>query len=198
MPRLFIVRHGNTFDRGDTVLRVGGRTDLALSKSGEIQAGALAAHFAGMTSQATRIIAGPLRRTLQTARIIAGGLGVSEVEVDERLREIDYGPDEGKPEDDVISRIGAQALEAWESSRVIPQGWSVDPGALVALWEDTVTAASASDGDTLVVTSNGIARFALGVVTARGEVPLKLRTGAYGTIDLINGQAKLIDWDKRP
>ncbi|HAY06935.1 MAG TPA: histidine phosphatase family protein, partial [Hyphomonas sp.] len=27
MARLFVVRHGNTFDKGDTVTRVGGRTD---------------------------------------------------------------------------------------------------------------------------------------------------------------------------
>ncbi|HAO37083.1 MAG TPA: histidine phosphatase family protein, partial [Hyphomonas sp.] len=38
MARLIIVRHGNTFDKGDTVTRVGGRTDLPLSASGLAQA----------------------------------------------------------------------------------------------------------------------------------------------------------------
>ena len=47
MARLFVVRHGNTFDTGDVVTRVGGRTDLPLSKSGKAQAEKLAAHFAG-------------------------------------------------------------------------------------------------------------------------------------------------------
>ncbi|MEL6754250.1 MAG: histidine phosphatase family protein, partial [Pseudomonadota bacterium] len=46
MQTLYIVRHGNTFDTGDTVLRVGGRTDLPLSTSGEMQATALGIHFA--------------------------------------------------------------------------------------------------------------------------------------------------------
>ncbi|MFZ4686424.1 MAG: histidine phosphatase family protein [Hyphomonadaceae bacterium] len=36
--RIFIVRHGNTFDKGDVVTRVGGRTDLPLSTSGSAQA----------------------------------------------------------------------------------------------------------------------------------------------------------------
>jgi broad specificity phosphatase PhoE len=46
MARLFVVRHGNTFDAGDVITRVGGRTDLPLSASGKAQAEKLAAHFA--------------------------------------------------------------------------------------------------------------------------------------------------------
>ena len=38
MSRVYIVRHGNTFDRGDVILRVGGRTDIPLSTSGIDQA----------------------------------------------------------------------------------------------------------------------------------------------------------------
>ncbi|HBU32950.1 MAG TPA: histidine phosphatase family protein, partial [Hyphomonas sp.] len=70
MARLIIVRHGNTFDKGDTVTRVGGRTDLPLSASGLAQADALANHFAD-----TRFVAAfcsPLMRTRQTARAMIG------------------------------------------------------------------------------------------------------------------------------
>lgn len=35
--RIIIFRHGNTFDVGDTVLRVGRRTDIPLSGSGRKQ-----------------------------------------------------------------------------------------------------------------------------------------------------------------
>ena len=38
----------------------------------------------------------------------------------EALREIDYGPDENKPEVDVIARIGEAALDAWEKRRHSP------------------------------------------------------------------------------
>ena len=41
MARVIICRHGNTFDKGDLVRRVGARTDLALSKSGIIARGGI-------------------------------------------------------------------------------------------------------------------------------------------------------------
>lgn len=198
MTRLFIVRHGNTFDRGDTVLRVGGRTDLPLSGSGEMQAGALGAHFAAMGLAPVRIIAGPLKRTLQTARVISGALGGPDIELDERLREIDYGPDEGKPEEDVVARIGREALEAWETRALVPEGWQVEPAGLIAMWDALISEASGAHGDTMVVTSNGIARFVPCLANAGKTVPLKLRTGAYGVIGLANGEARVIDWDLRP
>ena len=43
--KVYIVRHGNTFDKGDVVTRVGARTDLPLSSSGQTQAEQLAAYF---------------------------------------------------------------------------------------------------------------------------------------------------------
>ena len=41
MTQLLIVRHGNTFETGETPRRVGLRTDLPLSSSGRKQANAL-------------------------------------------------------------------------------------------------------------------------------------------------------------
>jgi len=42
MSRIVICRHGNTFDKGEIVTRVGARTDLPLSTSGRTQAKILA------------------------------------------------------------------------------------------------------------------------------------------------------------
>jgi probable phosphoglycerate mutase len=50
MARVIICRHGNTFDKGDLVRRVGARTDLALSKSGIKQANFLAEQFSPLKS----------------------------------------------------------------------------------------------------------------------------------------------------
>ncbi|MCI4644231.1 MAG: histidine phosphatase family protein [Hyphomonadaceae bacterium] len=198
MKHLYIVRHGNTFDKGDTVLRVGGRTDLDLSTSGQLQAGALAMHFAEFETQPVRVIAGPLKRTLQTAQAIADALGVLHVQVDERLREVDYGPDEGKPEDQVIARIGEDALAAWESEARVPDGWQVDPAALVQAWKDLLIETHHGEGDMIAVTSNGVARFALAAAGAAGKAPLKLRTGAYGVIAVREFDLELVAWDVRP
>lgn len=198
MKHLYIVRHGNTFDKGDTVLRVGGRTDLNLSISGELQAAALALHFAEFERGPVRVIAGPLHRTLQTAKAISDELGVDKVEVDERLREIDYGPDEGKPEAEVIARIGEDALAAWESEARVPDGWQVSPAALVQVWKDLLIETHHGHGDVVAVTSNGVARFALEAAGAAGKAPLKLRTGAYGVIAVREFDLELVAWDVRP
>ncbi|MEM1105516.1 MAG: histidine phosphatase family protein [Pseudomonadota bacterium] len=206
VARLFIIRHGNTFDRGDTVLRVGGRTDLPLSQSGRAQAHDLARHFAKLRLGACRLLTSPLKRTLETAQAIADGLDAGPrppqppltLRIDPRLREIDYGPDEGKPEADVVARIGQAALDAWEARSAVPPGWRVDPDALTAMWRALLAEAAAAPEPMLVVTSNGIARFALGLVLRDAALGAKLRTGAYGAIDLSGPAPRLTEWDVRP
>lgn len=63
--RLIIVRHGNTFDKGDVVTRVGGRTDIPLSVSGRAQAESLAGHFSATSLDSAR--SGPLKRRSATS-----------------------------------------------------------------------------------------------------------------------------------
>ncbi|WP_084421085.1 histidine phosphatase family protein [Henriciella litoralis] len=204
MTRVYILRHGNTFDAGDTVTRVGARTDLSLSASGKAQAEAMSAHFAAKGVEFAAIVAGPLKRTLETAEAVQRGQQAGgKMIVAEFLREIDYGPDENQPEENVIARIGEDALRAWEENATPPPGWQVDPQQSRQNWREffSALAADAPEGPVLVVTSNGVARFAL--LAAGGDVAerpdLKLKTGAYGTLELDEaGNATLIDWNVRP
>jgi broad specificity phosphatase PhoE len=46
MTRIVIVRHGNTFEAGETPRRIGARTDLPLTADGQAQADALGRWFA--------------------------------------------------------------------------------------------------------------------------------------------------------
>ncbi|MEL6829617.1 MAG: phosphoglycerate mutase family protein [Pseudomonadota bacterium] len=136
MNEFVIVRHGNTFDSGDTLLRVGARTDLPLSKSGQAQAMALGDHFVDKFpdgfSQAT---SSPLLRTRQTAEAI---LSVYDspplLRTEAFLTEVDYGPDEGQAEEKVVARLGPDALALWESSAVPPADWLVDTAQLRKDW----------------------------------------------------------------
>ncbi|MEL6859700.1 MAG: histidine phosphatase family protein [Pseudomonadota bacterium] len=201
---LFIVRHGNTFDKGDTVTRVGARTDLALSTSGQTQAEALALHF--MATQPAGFGAAycsPLQRTRQTAEtILAMRDPRPSLETLEFLREIDYGPDENQSEDAVIARIGEAALAAWDDNAVPPPGWDVDPERLKRAWRDLIGSTS-TDRPTepvLIVTSNGIARFVLDAVTKFEAQPdsIKLKTGAYGHLRVSGETVTLINWNMRP
>ena len=115
MTRLIIARHGNTFGPDDPLRRVGARTDLELVQSGIEQGFQLGTYLKDNSLIPDIIIAGPLKRTLQTAKIAAAMLESTApaVTIDERLREIDYGPDEGRAEPDVIARIGEKALKKW-------------------------------------------------------------------------------------
>lgn len=193
--RLYIVRHGNTFEEGDVVTRVGGRTDLPLSPSGVVQVEALGVHLAGVDFVSART--GPLKRTRETAGAILAGRGEEpELLTELFLREIDYGPDENRPETDVVARIGQAALEAWEAHSVVPPGWRVDPAALVGNWQELFRELGAEAGAHLIVTSNGIARFALQAAGDRRAG--KLRTGAYGVIEIDGGNAVVSEWDVRP
>jgi broad specificity phosphatase PhoE len=194
--RLIIVRHGNTFDKGDVVTRVGGRTDLPLSVSGLAQAEALARHFASHVFATAR--SGPLKRTRETAAaILAAQANPPELLTDLFLREIDYGPDENRPEEDVIARIGKPALEAWERDFIPPPGWRVDPAAIIGNWQETFAELRDQAGDHLIVTSNGIARFALSAAGATG-LEGKLATAAWGVIALEGEEARVTEWNVRP
>ncbi len=194
--RLYIVRHGNTFDTGDVVTRVGGRTDLPLSASGRAQAEALGRHFAAIPLATAR--SGPLRRTRETAAaILRAQANPPELTTDLFLREIDYGPDENRPEEAVVARIGRAALEAWEREGVAPPGWRVDTAALVGNWQETFAELRGRPGNHLIVTSNGIARFALQAAGA-ALADAKLSTAAWGVLALSGEDVRVEGWNLRP
>ena len=87
MLTLILTRHGLT-PAGDVLL--GGQLDVPLSPDGRAQAGALRGRLAGV--RIDRIVASPMLRALETAQVVAAG---RPIEVDERLRELDYGRWEG-------------------------------------------------------------------------------------------------------
>lgn len=204
MTDIYIVRHGNTFDKGDTVTRVGARTDLVLSHSGQVQAQQLADHFRdAVPSGFGAAFCSELQRTRQTAEtILTAYTNCPELEILEFLREVDYGPDENQPEEKVIARIGKAALQAWDQRAVPPPGWVVAPDHLSAEWASLLnTMSGPNDGQpVLIVTSNGIARFVLDAVTnIQCKLDsIKLKTGAYGLVRASKDGATLLDWNVRP
>lgn len=205
MTDVFIVRHGNTFDTGDVVTRVGARTDLPLSKSGRVQAEALGRFFRdSVPGGFARAYCSPLLRTRQTADLILHSTNPGRaVEPPlEFLREIDYGPDENQPEDRVIERIGEHAMRLWEDSAVPPPGWMIDPEMIKQQWAALFSTLSADSvaGPVLIVTSNGIARFALDTVSsAETDVAsIKLKTGAFGLFEVTGDSVVLKRWGVRP
>jgi broad specificity phosphatase PhoE len=93
---VILTRHGQA--AADEVI-LGGRLDLHLTAEGRNEAEALARRLAGV--RIDRILSSPMARAVETAQVIATTLSI---DVDERLRELDYGRWEGLTHAEVESR----------------------------------------------------------------------------------------------
>jgi len=93
MGKIYLVRHGQSEDNAAGVL--GGRRDSSLTRLGREQAERVAE---GLRAEKIDLIyASPLKRSLDTARIIAGRLGIEDMKIDDNLMERDFGILSGKP-----------------------------------------------------------------------------------------------------
>jgi probable phosphoglycerate mutase len=107
--RLFLVRHGETVLSAED--RFAGSTDTPLSERGRAQAGRLARRLAGEPIAA--VVASPLGRALDTARILAAPHDL-EVVTRSELREIDHGRWETLPRREVGERYPDE-IAMWEA-----------------------------------------------------------------------------------
>lgn len=181
---LILVRHGNTFGPQDKVVWVGARSDLDLVEKGHEQAAAVAAGLASAGLRSSRIYAGPLKRTHQTADIIATeqGLDADKIVISDDLREIDYGSWEARSNDEIRAEVGDQAIDDWQKRSIWPKGcdWRPDEAGIIAGWKRLlvrIRKENEDDSVVLVVSSNGIFRLvakSLGLSSAEA----KMNTGA--------------------
>lgn len=96
MSLFYVLRHGQT--DWNLQARLQGSTDIPLNDTGREQARKAADILAG--EGLTKIVASPLSRALETARIVAERLGL-EPEIDDRLIERNFGRFEGMTIDEV-------------------------------------------------------------------------------------------------
>lgn len=159
--RIIIARHGNTFSKEQTPLRVGARTDLPLV---ETERGTNIGKYLKMrTLFPSAVFAAPLKRTTETARLAIAALDKDiPLKSDNRFTEIDYGPDEAKTEDEVIARIGQEAMDKWNREAIVPDGWKVSVEGIIKAWEEFAKEVERDylNKNVMVVSSNGIIRFA--------------------------------------
>lgn len=194
---VIIIRHGNTFLPQEAPRRVGGRTDLDLVPSGIEQAKKLGKYFKEHDILPQNFYSAGLKRTLQTSQHILDSMEVSlPIHVNTLFNEIDYGIDENQPENKVVERIGEDALTLWETKGIPPQGWNVDPKAILSSWKSFLEQCldTHSEQTTFIVTSNGIARFAPLLLEIETK---KLATGSFGEL-FFDGEWHLLQWNTRP
>ena len=206
MLRLLIARHGNTFDKGDMLLRVGKKTDLPLSTSGQLQAEKLGQYLKQHHANVSQVYTSNLQRTQQTANIALAQMHISPQQaVCDFLDEIDYGPDEGKPEEEVIARLGKEVLGQWEAQAIVPPGWHIDSQQVINAWQHfakDLVQQHTTPTTILVVTSNGIARFAPYITgdfdNFAQQNNIKLATGALASLNFNNNAWHVDGWNIRP
>ncbi|GAA3259401.1 bifunctional RNase H/acid phosphatase [Nonomuraea helvata] len=106
---LLLLRHGET--ELSLERRFSGRGDVELTPNGLAQAAAAAERLSREPYRPDAIISSPLERARQTAQAVAQRTGL-DVEVDEDLRELDFGAWEGHTFTEVQRRWPAE-LTAW-------------------------------------------------------------------------------------
>lgn len=200
MTRLILIRHGNTFEAGETPLQVGARTDLPLTAAGRMQADAAARYLLREKIAPAAIFAGKLKRQTESASILGLLLGAPLELGAEALNEIDYGPWEGLPSQEIAVKWPA-AYEAWTKEGIWAEG--IFGGDLKTFqlrlkhWLSEIE--SRYPGKTIVaVTSNGTLRF---LSSLQNEVHLpdpKVKTGHFCEAHLKQGAFSILRWNVKP
>ena len=160
LPRVFLVRHGET--PWTLTGQHTGRTDLPLTESGERQARQLATGLAALPVE--RVLSSPSQRARRTAEL---ALPYARVQVDDDLMEWDYGAYEGRRTADVrVERPGWRLFQDG-----CPGGETLDA---VATRADRVVDRIRTDGGTVLLFGH---RDLLRVLAVRwiGLVPLEGR-----------------------
>jgi 2,3-bisphosphoglycerate-dependent phosphoglycerate mutase len=201
---LLIARHGNTFSPGDVVTYVGARTDMSLSPSGLEQGRKLGLYLRDKNMLPDVVFTSSLLRTKQTAKQVFAAAAITRtLNVNPLFNEIDYGIDENRPQTEVHSRLG-EALKAWQDDSIVPNGWKVDVSAIIQGWINfgVGVARDYAGRKILVVTSNGIARFAPHLTgdfeAFRREHQLKISTGALCVLKHEAGVWRIEEWNVKP
>lgn len=219
--RLIIVRHGNTFLPEQTPTRVGRGTDLELVE--EKRGRAVGKYLLSQGIAVDRAYAAPLKRTMQTAKLVLEELRSNlDVIEENRFLEIDYGVDENKTEEEVILRlgqdyalthnlvyqtdeeilsVGRSIIAEWDKNGTIPNGWSVDIASIKQAWINFAN--TIQDGETvLLCSSNGIIRFAPSILSVGYEQfckdhTIKVATGSVSIFEYKNNEWTCLEWNSK-
>lgn len=176
MTRLLLIRHGRPVD--DARGRCYGRLDVGLSPEGLVEAAAL-----GRALTAATVVSSPARRALETAAALG------EPEVDERLRELDFGELEGRTYEE-IERERPELFAAWMRTPTevrFPGGEGFEDLRRRAAAAATELRAR-HDGGTVAVVTHG------GVVRALLADALGLPSAAIFRLDVGYARVSVVDW----
>lgn len=184
-----LLRHGRT--EWNDARRMQGRADIPLSEAGRAQ---VAAWRLPASLRDARIVASPLARAVETARLLAG----AEPELAHELVEMDWGAWEGRTFDELRAELGP-AYAVAESLGVDyrpPRGESPrDVQVRVLRWFGRV---STEPGPVLAVTHNGVLRALVARLTGwdmTSKPPVKLLPDRVHLFEVERGGLRAVEWN---
>lgn len=203
---LVLARHGNTFTSEDTPVWVGAKEDLPLTERGLAQSRLIGSALLDAHHHPDRLIAGPLKRTRIGAELAGEACGYTgEIEIDERLKEIDYGHWGGKSDEDIAAQWGQKAIDDWREHNIAPADaqWTPSPDVLAANAKAVFEDATADLSDhhmVLIMTSNGILRYfhPLLAQSGAGHDDAKVKTGHWCVAEITSDTTRLLCWNEKP
>jgi broad specificity phosphatase PhoE len=169
---LAVVRHGRTSWNAEG--RAQGWAPVALDEVGVGQAGAAAAALAALVSGPVRVVSSDLRRAVQTASIIAGGLETGYT-CSAELREVDCGRWTGLG-DDEIEALDPDLAARWRAGEDVPRGGAetyAEAGARVASHIVGLVAATPADQSLVIVGHGKSLQWALDDLVALNLIDLR-------------------------
>jgi alpha-ribazole phosphatase len=177
MSALIFIRHGET----DMAGRFCGHSDPELNAAGELQVARVAEEVANLGIE--RIYSSDLLRAAQTASVLARRIGV-EVELREKLREMDFGSWEGLRWQETEARFPQEA-DRWLQEfplRSAPGGEAY--AAFTARIEAAIKPLLRESHVRMiaVVTHRGVMRYALTRFFGFSEPEAWTRTAPYGAV----------------
>ena len=201
IARILFARHGNTFGPDDKVVWVGRGSDLPLVDKGRVQAHDAATVLKAQGLIPSAVLAAGLKRTGEFANIVCKDLGIAAPVTESRLDEIHYGRWEGATTEEMTADpVCAAALTGWQQSDIWPDalGWHTTQqdviNALSAVLNQILAGAFGSSP--LVVSSNGILRFAPRILGISAAHSFQLKTGALGCLEHDGGAWSVRFWGK--
>lgn len=123
LPLVIFMRHGQADNNVNRTL-VGRHLESHLTEQGRQQVADAARYLKGV--KIDRVIASPVIRTVETAKIVCDAIGV-EYETDERLYEIELGKLVGMNYEEVVTKYGNLFLKFYDEHDPVLESFGVEP-----------------------------------------------------------------------
>ena len=208
--RLLLLRHGNTFEAGQTAVQVGCQTDMPLTEKGLSQAQLFTDLLKQQELLPNAIYSGSLQRQTQTADILHKSFNQATlIKQQNALDEIDYGLWEGLTAEEIQAKWPNES-KAWHEQARWPESvfktQLQDHQIALKQWLMDVSQQVPENGLVVAISSNGIIRLMLQwipqlwniLVYERKMDTYKVGTGHYCDLTINNLVPSINAWNIKP